>query len=332
MTDPTPLALSRAHPPRARSRAGSARRRALRPRRGPLRRASSATTRSSATSLGLHEHDDTAGRREPRTRSSASSPTERAHLLDARARSIPARPLPDRPIRAGPRDPQPACRDLRHRGAPALGAPLDRRSTPRRRALPAVRARSRAARRAPRGDREPARGRADVTSTSPSTRARPTPGAALAGASRSRPPSDLPVVLRRDRGRGRDRPARAGPASPGARRRERQDRRRGVRGWLHGTMADGTDDWPLGRETHDELVALRAFDGLDADAILEIGQEQLAEEKAARAARRRARSTRTSTSRPSSTGSSRTSRRRSTEALDGVPRRRCPGSPAPHRP
>ena len=54
--------------------------------------------------------------------------------------------------------------------------------------------------------------------------------------------------------------------------------------WLEGTLADGTDDWPVGREHHDALVAHRAFDGLDADAILELGWQKLAEEKAARIA------------------------------------------------
>jgi len=45
--------------------------------------------------------------------------------------------------------------------------------------------------------------------------------------------------------------------------------------WLEETLADGSDEWALGRERYDELVALRAFDGLDSDAILEIGEEQL---------------------------------------------------------
>ena len=54
--------------------------------------------------------------------------------------------------------------------------------------------------------------------------------------------------------------------------------------WLEGTLADGTDDWPIGRERHDALVAHRAFDGLDADQILELGWQKLAEEKAARVA------------------------------------------------
>ena len=54
--------------------------------------------------------------------------------------------------------------------------------------------------------------------------------------------------------------------------------------WLEGTLPAGTDDWPIGRERHDALVAHRAFDGLDADAILELGWQKLAEEKAARVA------------------------------------------------
>lgn len=54
--------------------------------------------------------------------------------------------------------------------------------------------------------------------------------------------------------------------------------------WLEGTLADGTDTWAIGRERHDALVAHRAFDGLDADDILELGWQQLAAEQAARAA------------------------------------------------
>ena len=54
--------------------------------------------------------------------------------------------------------------------------------------------------------------------------------------------------------------------------------------WLEGTLADGTDEYAVGRECHDALVGLRAFDGLTSDEILELGQEKLAEEHAARAA------------------------------------------------
>jgi uncharacterized protein (DUF885 family) len=56
------------------------------------------------------------------------------------------------------------------------------------------------------------------------------------------------------------------------------------RGWLHDTLADGSDDWAVGRERHDQLVVHRAFDGFDSDAILELGWDKLAEEKAARVA------------------------------------------------
>lgn len=55
-------------------------------------------------------------------------------------------------------------------------------------------------------------------------------------------------------------------------------------GFLEETLTTGTDDWPAGRERHDALVAHRAFDGLDADDILALGWEKLAEEKAARTA------------------------------------------------
>ena len=51
---------------------------------------------------------------------------------------------------------------------------------------------------------------------------------------------------------------------------------------LTASLAAGSDDWALGRDRYDELVELRAFDGLDADAILEIGEDQLERNKAAR--------------------------------------------------
>ncbi len=54
--------------------------------------------------------------------------------------------------------------------------------------------------------------------------------------------------------------------------------------WLESTLADGTDAYAVGRERHDALVDLRAFDGLTSDEILELGHQKLAEERAARAA------------------------------------------------
>jgi uncharacterized protein (DUF885 family) len=45
--------------------------------------------------------------------------------------------------------------------------------------------------------------------------------------------------------------------------------------WIEELLPGATPDWPVGAERYDELVRLRAFDGLDADRILEIGWEQL---------------------------------------------------------
>jgi uncharacterized protein (DUF885 family) len=54
--------------------------------------------------------------------------------------------------------------------------------------------------------------------------------------------------------------------------------------WLRTTLAGGTDAWALGRERYDELVSRRAFDGLDADAILDVGRRLLDENRRQRAA------------------------------------------------
>jgi len=54
--------------------------------------------------------------------------------------------------------------------------------------------------------------------------------------------------------------------------------------WLRGQLAHATDDFALGTADYDELIKLRAFDGLSTDDILEIGEQQLAENRSARAA------------------------------------------------
>ncbi|HET8785713.1 MAG TPA: DUF885 domain-containing protein [Candidatus Limnocylindrales bacterium] len=54
--------------------------------------------------------------------------------------------------------------------------------------------------------------------------------------------------------------------------------------WLEGTLDNGIDASGVGRELHDRLVELRAFDGLDADEILALGEQKLAEETEARRA------------------------------------------------
>jgi uncharacterized protein (DUF885 family) len=58
-------------------------------------------------------------------------------------------------------------------------------------------------------------------------------------------------------------------------------------GWLEQTLGNGTDDWALGRERYDELVSLRAFDGVDSDEILAIGEVQLRLNREARIAEAR---------------------------------------------
>ncbi|HLA17539.1 MAG TPA: DUF885 domain-containing protein [Candidatus Limnocylindrales bacterium] len=52
--------------------------------------------------------------------------------------------------------------------------------------------------------------------------------------------------------------------------------------WVTDSLEDGTDDWPIGPEAYEELIRLRAFDGLDGDDILAMGEDLLAREKAAR--------------------------------------------------
>jgi uncharacterized protein (DUF885 family) len=54
--------------------------------------------------------------------------------------------------------------------------------------------------------------------------------------------------------------------------------------WIHEILPGAVDAWQLDRERYGELLALRAFEGLDADAILEIGWQQLERNHADRAA------------------------------------------------
>jgi uncharacterized protein (DUF885 family) len=55
-------------------------------------------------------------------------------------------------------------------------------------------------------------------------------------------------------------------------------------GWLQEVIGRADDDFSLGRDCYDELVELRAFDGLTTDEILAIGEEQLALNREARRA------------------------------------------------
>ena len=53
-------------------------------------------------------------------------------------------------------------------------------------------------------------------------------------------------------------------------------------GWISVQLARADDDFALGSEAYDELIELRALEGLDANQILEIGEQQLATHRAAR--------------------------------------------------
>jgi uncharacterized protein (DUF885 family) len=55
-------------------------------------------------------------------------------------------------------------------------------------------------------------------------------------------------------------------------------------GWIREQLGRADDDFALGAEAYDDLIGLRAFDGLTSDEILEIGEQQLAENRSARAA------------------------------------------------
>ena len=54
--------------------------------------------------------------------------------------------------------------------------------------------------------------------------------------------------------------------------------------WLRAQLGRANDDFALGSADYDELIRLRAFDGLSTDDILAIGEEQLASNHAGRAA------------------------------------------------
>ena len=54
--------------------------------------------------------------------------------------------------------------------------------------------------------------------------------------------------------------------------------------WIQEILPGATPDWAFGREKYGELLALRAFEGLDDEAILEIGWQQLERNHADRAA------------------------------------------------
>ncbi len=54
--------------------------------------------------------------------------------------------------------------------------------------------------------------------------------------------------------------------------------------WIREILPGAVPDWAVGRERYGELLQLRAFEGLDADAILDVGWQQLERNHADRAA------------------------------------------------
>ena len=306
MTRQTLDELALAGPSRPRRR--PARRPVLRPRRGALPAHRPRPPGSSPRTSACTTDDDrwATGRA---TRCSQEIADERAHLARARgARS--GRPVGDRPVRARARasttsaasSSTPRCIRVWERRSTAIDAVGD--------ALFRVFARDFAplAERLDVADR-PARGDPGASSTSTAA-GRSCPRSASGRSSSSRPASELPSLFDEIVGRRRGRPRRA----PRRRRLERavETAEAAVADyaeWVASTLGAAVDDWALGRERYDELVGLRAFDGLDADAILEIGYEQLAENKAARVERRPRDRPDRATRRRSSTGSSRTTRR-----------------------
>jgi uncharacterized protein (DUF885 family) len=54
--------------------------------------------------------------------------------------------------------------------------------------------------------------------------------------------------------------------------------------WIREILPGAVPEWQLGRERYDELLRLRAFEGLDADSILDIGWQQLERNHADRTA------------------------------------------------
>ena len=233
-------------------------------------------------------------------RTSASTPRTTAWATDratpssqeARRRARPSRRRrghrPGRPV-AGGRASSATSRSTTCAGASStprslrLGAPLDRDGHDRRRRSSCS---SRAtSRRSPSAglDRRPAGGRPGA-----STRAGPGPPCPRSGSGRSSSssrPSRLPGLFDEIVAAGTGSSAGRRPAPPGAGRGGREDGRRRV----HGVAArarspKAVDDWALGSERYDELIGLRAFDGLDADDDPRDRRGAAGEHKAARVA------------------------------------------------
>ncbi len=186
-----------------------------------------------ATAIGLHQDDDLLGDGS-REAVLAELAADQAHLGSDRG-ARPGRAVAGGRVRARPRAPQRPARHLRRRGPAHLGAPVVRARHARRRPVPAVRPRLRAAPRAARCDRRPARGDGHLPRGGQDPRDGPA-GPALA-ADRDRDRRRAAGLLRRDRRRRRGSLAGGRAASPGAGERVGQGRGRAVHGLARGHAA-----------------------------------------------------------------------------------------------
>ena len=267
--------------PDAGARRRPARRRVLRPRRDPLRPAHPRQPGPRAPSVGLHQDDDLLGDGS-RDAILGELADEREHLAAIEALDPAGLSARGRASSATSRSTTSAARSSTPTGCGSGSAgrsPSITSATACSCCSPATTPRCpSASTRSPAGSRRPR----------PTSR-RPRPGrpcrrsGAGSRSRSSRPPSCRPSSTRSS-------PPGTDVLPPAEQRRlERASESAKIAidlyaSWLEGTLPGGTDDWAIGRERHDALVALRAFDGLDADAILALGWEQLAEERAARAA------------------------------------------------
>ena len=250
--------------PPASADAGPARRALPRRSSRPASGGSSRPSPLSARGSGIHA-STTASPTRAATRSSSRSSDERAHLgaieaIDPAELSAAARFERDLELHNVRRELF-DLDELRH-----LGAALVRRST--RSAMRSSCCSPATTRRSPSGStRSPAGSRARRASSRRRRPARRSRRSAAGRSSRSRRRTACPACSTSS-----SRPATGvlggarGDAAWSARWRRPGPRSRPYAEWLRGTLADGTDDWPIGRERHDALVAHRAFDGLDADA------------------------------------------------------------------
>ena len=241
----------------------TARRPVLRPRRGPLPATSLEQHPIFATYVG-HPHATTSS--DDGTRDAVEPGDRRRAAAPGRDRGDrPGRPLGERPLRARARDPQPPPRALRHRGPPRLGAPLDGAWTRSATRSSRLRPRLRPARRAARLAGCSARGRSDA---SRAARTRATaPQVRLWQELELDAGEQMPGLFDEIMAAGHGRPRRARAAPP----RQAVEtataavvdvpRRLKSSAWA---TPSTTGRWAPRR--YDELVGLRAFDGLDADA------------------------------------------------------------------